>query len=79
MTADAVVVGYRNQYDPDLGPGSGVSCLRSSLSFLRLVFTNGVEAALTADAVDACLREGQAWTGPDGGMCAISELPNKIV
>ncbi|RXF43493.1 hypothetical protein EG864_14800, partial [Enterococcus faecalis] len=42
MTADAVVVGYRNQYDPDLGPGSGVSCLRSSLSFLRLVFTNGV-------------------------------------
>nr|WGJ63726.1 VP1/2 [Suid alphaherpesvirus 1] len=79
MTADAVVVGYRNQYDPDLGPGSGVSCLRSSLSFLRLVFTNGVEAALTADAVDACLREGQAWTGPGGGMCAISELPNKIV
>ncbi|AIL02941.1 large tegument protein [Equid alphaherpesvirus 3] len=82
--ADVVVVGYRNQYDADLGPGSHVSCLRSSLSFLRLVFSHGPEVALTADAVDGSLVEGQAWTAasvPPGGtpsMVSIVELPNKI-
>ncbi|QPI70134.1 large tegument protein [Equid herpesvirus 6] len=82
--ADVVVVGYRNQYDAGLGRGSHVSCLRSSLSFLRLVFSHGLEAALTADAVDGSLVEGQAWTAagvpPETTptMVSIVELPNKI-
>lgn len=82
--ADVVVIGYRNQYDSQLGEGSHVSCLRSSLSFLRLIFTHGIDFALTADSIDGVLVEGRAWTvaGSKSGeapcMVSIVELPNKI-
>ncbi|ALJ84739.1 large tegument protein [Felid alphaherpesvirus 1] len=82
--AEIVVVGYRNQYDPQLGQGSSVSCLRSSLSFLRLIFSNGLTSTLTADSLDGILIEAQTWTlssknpGHPPTMCSIVELPNKI-
>ncbi|ASW27070.1 large tegument protein [Beluga whale alphaherpesvirus 1] len=76
-----VAAGPRNQYAGDLGRGSGVSCLRSSLSFLRLVFTSGIGAAATPAGIDGALVEGQAWTAAAGtppAMCPIVHLPNKI-
>ncbi|AHM96231.1 large tegument protein [Papiine alphaherpesvirus 2] len=75
-----VVTGARNQFAPDLEPGGAVSCMRSSLSFLSLVFDAGLRDALSAEAVDGCLVEGGAWTRASAGggpprMCSAVELP----
>ncbi|AAU88102.1 large tegument protein [Cercopithecine alphaherpesvirus 2] len=75
-----VVTGARNQFAPDLEPGGAVSCMRSSLSFLSLVFDAGLRDALSAEAVDGCLVEGGAWTRASAGgapprMCSVVELP----
>ncbi|QOD40184.1 large tegument protein [Macropodid alphaherpesvirus 2] len=76
-----VVTGPRNQFSPDLEPGGSVSCMRSSLSFLSLVFDVGLRDVLSADAIDWCLVEGREWTQPTNStnvarMCAAVELPN---
>ncbi|QPO25245.1 large tegument protein [Bovine alphaherpesvirus 2] len=80
-----VVTGPRNQFSPDLEPGGSVSCMRSSLSFLSLVYDVGLDSVLSAEAVDGCLLEGRAWTlmSNEAGarpprMCSAVELPNRI-
>uniref|UniRef100_A0AAU0K6E7 UL36 tegument protein n=1 Tax=Anatid alphaherpesvirus 2 TaxID=3080522 RepID=A0AAU0K6E7_9ALPH len=79
-------VGFRNQYSPDLCPGSAVSCLRSSLAFLRVVFSYGIKASLSADTIDHTLLQGREWTMLDaesrGGPpepCDPHHLPNRIL
>lgn len=78
-------VGSRNQFDGALGPASGLSCLRTSLSFLHMTYAHGINATLSSDMIDGCLQEGAAWTTdlsnmgrgvPD--MCALVDLPNRI-
>ncbi|AMB16990.1 large tegument protein [Macropodid alphaherpesvirus 1] len=76
-----VATGPRNQFDPELEPGGAVSCMRSSLSFLSLIFDVGLRDVLSADAIDGCLVEGRNWTQPTDTttqprMCAAVELPN---
>ncbi|QQL08863.1 large tegument protein [Canid alphaherpesvirus 1] len=84
LDVNVISIGYRNQYDTNIGEGSNISCLRSSLSFLHLIFNNGLETAITADGIDGSLVEGQNWTkettkkGQKPSMCSIVELPNKI-
>ncbi|QBN85157.1 large tegument protein-like protein [Phocid alphaherpesvirus 1] len=84
LESNVISIGYRNQYDGNIGYGSEVSCLRSSLSFLHLIFNNGLDSALTADGIDGALIEAQVWTkdstkkGQKPSMCSIVELPNKI-
>ncbi|AQS79179.1 large tegument protein [Ateline alphaherpesvirus 1] len=81
-----VATGFRNQFAVDLEPGGSVSCMRSSLSFLSLVYDGGLWGALSAEAVDGCLEEGVAWTraqaeaaGGPPRTCAAVELPNFLV
>nr|AKG60091.1 large tegument protein [Human alphaherpesvirus 1] len=78
---DIVVTGARNQFAPDLEPGGSVSCMRSSLSFLSLIFDVGPRDVLSAEAIEGCLVEGGEWTRATAGpgpprMCSIVELPN---
>ncbi|SCL76934.1 large tegument protein [Spheniscid alphaherpesvirus 1] len=80
----AVAVGFRNQYSIELGKYSSISCMRSSLAFLRLTFSYGIESALSAEAVDSSILQGRDWTeegtrqGRTAGMCAIVQLPTRI-
>nr|AAG30076.1 UL36 major tegument protein [Meleagrid alphaherpesvirus 1] len=79
-----VAVGIRNQFAAELSPGSSVSCLRSSLAFLRIVFTYGLDTALSADAIDGFLLQGKDWTihTSDRGVyttCVPHDLPNRIL
>nr|AQZ56650.2 large tegument protein [Human alphaherpesvirus 2]AQZ56863.2 large tegument protein [Human alphaherpesvirus 2] len=78
---DIVVTGVRNQFATDLEPGGSVSCMRSSLSFLSLLFDVGPRDVLSAEAIEGCLVEGGEWTRAAAGsgpprMCSIIELPN---
>ncbi|ARD71361.1 large tegument protein [Columbid alphaherpesvirus 1] len=80
-----VAVGFRNQYSPDLGRGSSVSCLRSSLAFLRVAFAYGIRSALSAEAIDRMLLQGIEWTaattaaGKNFSMCYPHDLPDRIL
>ncbi|BAB16546.1 UL36 protein [Gallid alphaherpesvirus 3] len=79
-----VAVGNRNQFAPDLSPGSSVSCLRSSLAFLRVVFAYGLDAVLSTEAIDRLLLQGKEWTietSRDGRYttCVPHDLPNRIL
>ncbi|UJO49818.1 UL36 [anatid alphaherpesvirus 1] len=82
--ATVTAVGYRNQYAAELCPGSSVSCLRSSLAFLRALYIFGIESSHSADLVDVFLRQGREWTidttarGEQPSMCSLNELPGRI-